>query len=107
MDGGGRALDNIFVERLWRNVKCEDVHLKGYANITELTVGLAKYFAFYNVERAHHALGYKTPDEVYRSSVGGGGALIIDKYGDVAAQTKQPCRGPATGGYPSTAARRK
>jgi putative transposase len=47
MDGRGRALDNIFVERLWRNVKHEDVYLKGYANMGELTVGLAQYFAFY------------------------------------------------------------
>jgi len=47
MDGRGRALDNIFVERLWRNVKYEDVYLKGYSNMAELTVGLAQYFAFY------------------------------------------------------------
>jgi putative transposase len=47
MDGRGRALDNIFVERLWRNVKHEDVYLKGYANMGQLTVGLAQYFAFY------------------------------------------------------------
>jgi len=81
MDGRGRALDNIFVERLWRNVKYEDVYLKGYANMAELMVGLAQYFAFYNAERPHQALGYKTPDRVYRSGIGGG-ALIIDKFGD-------------------------
>lgn len=81
MDGRGRALDNIFVERLWRNVKYEDVYLKGYANMAELTVGLAQYFAFYNAERPHQALGYETPDRVHRAGVGGG-ALIVDKFGD-------------------------
>lgn len=80
MDGRGRALDNIFVERLWRNVKHEDVYLKGYANMAELTVGLAQYFAFYNVERPHQSLGYRTPDEVYVSGIGGG-AVIVDKFG--------------------------
>jgi len=79
MDGRGRALDNIFVERLWRNVKYEDVYLKGYANMAELTVGLAQYFVFYNAERPHQSLGYETPDHVYRSGVGGG-ALIVDKF---------------------------
>jgi putative transposase len=53
MDGRGRALDNIFVERLWRNVKHEDVNLKGYATMGELTMGLAQYFAYYNGERPH------------------------------------------------------
>lgn len=81
MDGRGRALDNIFVERLWRNVKHEDVYLKGYANMAELMLGLAQYFAFYNAERPHQSLGYETPASVYRSGVGGG-ALIVDKYGD-------------------------
>ena len=80
MDGRGRAFDNIFVERLWRNVKHEDVYLKGYANMAELMVGLAQYFAFYNEERPHQSLGYQTPASVYRSGIGGG-ALIIDKYG--------------------------
>jgi putative transposase len=82
MDGRGRAFDNIFVERLWRNVKHEDVYLKGYANMAELMVGLTQYFAFYNEERPHQSLGYQTPASVYRSG-SGGGALIIDKYGSV------------------------
>lgn len=81
MDGRGRALDNIFVERLWRNVKHEDVYLKGYANMAELMVGLAQYFAFYNGERAHQSLGYQTPASVYRLGVGGG-AMIVDKYNE-------------------------
>jgi putative transposase len=92
MDGRGRALDNIFVERLWRSVKHEDVYLKGYANMAELMVGLAQYFAFYNAERPHQSLSYRTPDAVYRSG-NGGGALIVDKYGDKEEQTAEPCRG--------------
>ena len=79
MDGRGRALDNIFVERLWRNVKHEDVYLKGYATISELLIGLTKYFLFYNSERPHQSLGYDIPDEVYRTA-SGGGARIVDKY---------------------------
>ena len=66
MDGRGRALDNIFVERLWRSVKYEDVYLKGYASMSELLLGLTEYFAFYNGERPHQALGNRTPDAVYR-----------------------------------------
>ena len=79
MDGRGRAFDNIFVERLWRNVKYEDVYLKDYTSIGELTTGLTEYFAFYNGERPHQSLGYKTPDVVYRTATGGG-AVIVDKY---------------------------
>ncbi len=79
MDGRGRAFDNIFVERLWRNVKHEDVYLKGYASMDELMAGLAEYFIFYNGERPHQSLGQKTPDVVYRTGTGGG-AIIVDKY---------------------------
>jgi putative transposase len=79
MDGRGRAFDNIFVERLWRSVKHEDVYLNGYATMGELLVGLTNYFAFYNGERAHQALDNRTPDVVYTSATGGG-ALIVDKY---------------------------
>jgi putative transposase len=61
MDGRGRVFDNIFVERLWRSVKYEDVYLKGYATMGELTVGLAEYFAFYNGERPHQSLGNASP----------------------------------------------
>jgi putative transposase len=81
MDGRGRAFDNIFVERLWRNVKHEDVYLNGYATMGELMVGLSKYFVLYNTERPHQSLGYKTPDSVY-ASASGGGALIIDKFAE-------------------------
>ena len=79
MDGRGRAFDNIFVERLWRSVKHEDVYLKGYASMRELMSGLAEYFAFYNAERPHQSLGQKTPDVVYRTAIRGG-AVIVDKF---------------------------
>jgi putative transposase len=80
MDGRGRALDNIFVERLWRSVKHEDVYLKGYASMPELMLGLTEYFAFYNGERPHQSLGNRTPNEVYRTGEGGG-ASIADHFG--------------------------
>ena len=80
MDGRGRALDNIFVERLWRTVKYEEVYLKHYGTIQDLLLGLTAYFRFYNQARWHQALGYKTPDDVYQTA-SGGGAKIIDKFG--------------------------
>ena len=79
MDGRGRALDNIFVERLWRSVKHEDVYLKGYVNMPELQLGLTEYFEFYNTERTHQSLNYNTPDRVYQTA-SGGGASIADKF---------------------------
>jgi putative transposase len=79
MDGRGRALDNIFVERLWRSVKYEDIYPKNYVYIPELLLGLTEYFAFYNGERYHQALGYKTPDQIYQTAEGGG-AMIVDKF---------------------------
>lgn len=80
MDGRGRALDNIFVERLWRTVKYEDIYLKGYASLLELRLGLTEYFAFYNGERPHQSLGNRTPDAVYHSGEDGG-AYIVDRFG--------------------------
>ena len=65
MDGRGRALDNVFVERLWRSVKYEEVYLNDYATVPEARQGLARYFAFYNQERLHQALGYRTPAALY------------------------------------------
>ena len=65
MDGRGRCLDNIFVERLWRTVKYEEVYLHDYQTPTEAYLGLKKYLEFYNTQRYHQALGYKTPYEVY------------------------------------------
>ena len=65
MDGRGRAFDNIFIERLWRTVKYEEVYLKGYDDVSEAVRELGKYFDFYNNERHHQALGYKKPVEIY------------------------------------------
>lgn len=65
MDGRGRALDNIFTERLWRSVKYEEVYLKEYASPREARLGLTRYFNFYNHERPHQALDYQTPAQVY------------------------------------------
>ena len=67
MDGRGRALDNVFVERLWRSVKYEDVYLQDYRGMSEAQRGLGRYFGFYNGERPHQALGYRTPAAVYAS----------------------------------------
>ena len=66
MDGKGRALDNIFVERLWRTVKYENIYLKAYADGWQLETGLASYFEFYNHRRFHQALNYQTPVEVLK-----------------------------------------
>lgn len=65
MDGRGRALDNVFVERLWRSVKYEDIYPNGYATLREALQGLTRYFLFYNDERPHQALKYRTPAEVH------------------------------------------
>ena len=65
MDGKGRYLDNIFVERLWRSLKYEEVYLKAYQNGTEATNGIDAYLDFYNQERPHQALGYRTPGQVF------------------------------------------
>ena len=65
MDGKGRYADNIFVERLWRTVKYEEVYLKAYVNAVEARRELAAYFRFYNNLRPHQALGYRTPAEVF------------------------------------------
>jgi putative transposase len=83
MDGRGRALDNIFVERLWRTVKYEEVYLKQHSNMPDLLMGLTQYFQFYNQKRWHQALDYKTPDEVYKTARGGG-AKIVDKFNGTA-----------------------
>ena len=65
MDGRGRCLDNVFVERLWRSVKYENVYLRGYETVAQLQQGLGRYFPFYNEERLHQSLAYRTPAMVY------------------------------------------
>jgi putative transposase len=67
MDGRGRALDNVFVERLWRSVKYEEVYLKDYGSVPDARTQLGRYFRFYNHERPHQALGYRTPAVVYEA----------------------------------------
>jgi putative transposase len=66
MDGRGRALDNIFIERLWRSVKYECIYLNAFENGAELYYGLDEYFRFYNTERKHQSLDNQTPDSVYK-----------------------------------------
>ncbi|MGO8684332.1 MAG: integrase core domain-containing protein [Thermoleophilia bacterium] len=68
-DGRGRWMDNVFIERLWRSVKYEEVYLKGYENITEARRELKAYFDFYNHRRRHQGLADRTPDEVYWSTL--------------------------------------
>lgn len=65
MDSRGRVWDNIFVERLWRTVKYEEVYLKSYNTVKEAKDSLTRYFHFYNTERLHESLGYRTPYEIY------------------------------------------
>ena len=65
MDGRGRAMDNVFSERLWRSVKYEEVYLNDYATVSEARQGIGNYIDFYNQERPHQSLSYKTPAEVY------------------------------------------
>jgi putative transposase len=66
MDGRGRCLDNVFVERLWRSVKYEDIYLRGYETVPQLRQGLGRYFPYYNEARLHQSLNYRTPAVVYR-----------------------------------------
>ncbi len=68
MDGKGRALDNIYVERLWRTLKYEEIYLNSYSGLAELKASLGRYFKFYNTERIHQSLEYRTPEEIYRES---------------------------------------
>jgi putative transposase len=72
MDGRGRWMDNVFIERLWRSLKYEDIYLKGYADGREAHAGIAAWFAFYNTRRPHQALGQRTPMAVWRAGSGCG-----------------------------------
>jgi putative transposase len=71
MDGRGRWMDNVFIERLWRSVKHEDIYLKGYADGCEAKAGIGQWFAFYNTRRPHAALSNRTPMAVWRDGVTG------------------------------------
>jgi len=69
MDGKGRAIDNICIERFWRSIKYEEIYLNEYKNIKELNVAIEKYMDLYNKKRLHSTIDYKTPDEVYYQAV--------------------------------------
>lgn len=71
MDGRGRWIDNVFIERLWRSLKYEDVYLKGYADGREARAGIAAWISFFNGTRPHQALGDRTPMVVWREGVTG------------------------------------
>ena len=79
MDGRGRFVDNIFIERLWRSLKYEDVYIKEYATVPALEIGLTHYFDLYNCERPHQTLDYATPAECYFS----GTSLGWGKHGQL------------------------
>ena len=66
MDGKGRALDNVFIERLWWSLKYERVYLNNYASVPDAALDIGRYLQYYNTERVHQALGYATPEELYR-----------------------------------------
>jgi putative transposase len=76
MDGRGRAYDNIFIERLWRTIKYEDIYIKDYASVMELQKGLEDYLWLYNYERPHQGLGYRTPAEIYNMNGGSAGIAL-------------------------------
>src|SRR5207248_11801988 len=67
MDGKGRYMDNIFVERLWRSLKYEEVYLNAYASVAEAKAGIGAWLGFYNEERQHQSLGYRTPRQAYQA----------------------------------------
>ena len=75
MDGRGRWMDNVFIERLWRSLKHEDVYLKGYAGGLEARLGIAAWMEFYNERRLHQALGYRAPMAVWREEIAGATAV--------------------------------
>jgi putative transposase len=68
MDGKGRALDNVFIERFWRTVKYEDIYLKAYENGSQLYMGLEQFFYFYNYQRKHQSLEWRTPYEIFKQN---------------------------------------
>jgi putative transposase len=86
MDGKGRAMDNIFIERLWRSVKYEEIYLKEYKSVESLRKSLRKYFHFYNVERPHQSFDGSTPEEVYTKKVTGSVMVHYSKR-----STKKAC----------------
>ena len=78
MDGRGRWMDNVFIERLWRSLKHEDIYLKGYADGREARAGIAEWIAFYNESRLHQALAYRAPMAVFREGAAEGACGHVD-----------------------------
>jgi putative transposase len=78
MDGKGSYNDNLFIERLWRTVKYEEVYLNAYKDGTDARIGIGDYFRFYNNERPHQALGYRTPAEVFNSAMEPNGNVVLE-----------------------------
>jgi len=91
MDGRGRAYDNIFIERLWRTVKYEDIYLRDYANGLELRSGLGRYFRYYNSERPHQSLQYRTPVEFAAEARSGLSRSGNSGAGKEKAEPTKPC----------------
>ena len=85
MDGKGRWMDNVFIERLWRSLKYEEVYLHAYDTVADAKAGIGSWISFYNVSRPHQALGYRTPTEVFA-----GGAGAVDRVGGRVAPPVRP-----------------
>jgi len=95
MDGRGRWMDNVFIERLWRSLKHEDVYLKGYADGCEARAGIGEWIAFYNEHRLHQALGYRTPMAVLREGVAAAACGHVDNA--LSHKSHPPSRALTTG----------
>ena len=85
MDGKGRWMDNVFIERLWRSLKYEEVYLHAYETVADAKAGIGSWISFYNLSRPHQALGYRTPTEVFA-----GGAGAVDMMDNAKALTTYP-----------------
>ena len=99
MDGRGRWMDNVFIERLWRSLKHEDIYLKAYADGREARAGIAAWITFYNTQRFHQALGNRTPMLVWRegtAAAAASGAGAVDMMDNAAALTTSPQRQQTT-----------
>jgi putative transposase len=96
MDGRGRWMDNVFIERLWRSLKHEDIYLKGYADGRELHEGLSDWIAFYNDRRPHQAHGYRTPMAVWRDGIERRAVDMMDNAEEALPTCPQPQQQPQT-----------
>ena len=91
MDGKGSWRDNVFIERLWRTVKYDNIYVREYQTVSDTRSGLREYFGLYNTERIHQSLGYQTPWEIHSGLSGQAGKIIeAGVYQDMAALEKTP-----------------